>query len=52
MSSETSNYVPDPAVDRVFAASEQDWARYCSEACQHAHWAAGHKDECPCARDL
>ena len=26
--------------------------RYCSEACQRAHWAAGHKDECPCAKDL
>ena len=25
--------------------------RFCSEACQHAHWHAGHKDECPCARD-
>jgi uncharacterized protein YecA (UPF0149 family) len=24
--------------------------RYCSEACQRAHWLAGHKDECPCAR--
>ncbi|CAH0378519.1 unnamed protein product [Pelagomonas calceolata] len=26
-----------------------DWSRYCSEACQRAHWVAGHKDECPCA---
>ena len=26
-----------------------DWSRYCSETCQRAHWAAGHKDECPCA---
>ena len=26
-----------------------DWSRYCSEACQRAHWLAGHKDECPCA---
>ena len=26
--------------------------RFCSEACQRAHWAAGHKDECPCAKDL
>jgi len=22
--------------------------RFCSEACQRAHWHAGHKDECPC----
>jgi hypothetical protein len=22
--------------------------RFCSEACQRAHWLAGHKDECPC----
>ena len=22
--------------------------RFCSEACQRAHWAAGHKHECPC----
>ena len=29
-----------------------DRPRYCSEACQRAHWAAGHKDECPCAKDL
>ena len=29
-----------------------DLPRYCSEACQRAHWAAGHKDECPCAKDL
>ena len=26
-----------------------DWSRYCSEACQRAHWTVGHKDECPCA---
>ena len=26
--------------------------RFCSEACQHAHWHAGHKHECPCAKDL
>jgi hypothetical protein len=31
--------------------AREHWARYCSEACQSAHWAAGHKDECPCARD-
>ena len=29
-----------------------DRPRYCSEACQRAHWHAGHKDECPCAKDL
>ena len=29
-----------------------DLPRYCSEACQHAHWHAGHKHECPCAKDL
>ena len=29
-----------------------DLPRYCSEACQRAHWAAGHKHECPCAKDL
>ena len=29
-----------------------DLPRYCSEACQRAHWLAGHKDECPCAKDL
>ena len=29
-----------------------DLPRYCSEACQRAHWAAGHKDECPCAKGL
>ena len=28
------------------------WTRYCSEACQRAHWHASHKDECPCAKDL
>ena len=33
--------VPDPAVDRVFAASEQDWARYCSEDCLRRDYAAG-----------
>ena len=32
--------------------AREDRPRYCSEACQRAHWAAGHKDECPCARDL
>ena len=29
-----------------------DLPRYCSEACQSAHWAAGHKHECPCAKGL
>ena len=29
--------------------AREHWTRYCSEACQCAHWAAGHKDECPCA---
>ena len=29
-----------------------DLPRYCSEACQRAHWAAGHKGKCPCAEDL
>ena len=24
-----------------------DRPRYCSEACQRAHWAAGHMHECP-----
>jgi hypothetical protein len=28
-----------------------DLPRYCSEACQRAHWLAGHKDECPCVRN-
>ena len=28
-----------------------DLPRYCSEACQHAHWLAGHKDECPCVHE-
>ena len=37
---------------RHSGVAREHWARYCSEACQHAHWAAGHKDECPCARDL
>ena len=36
----------DSRVARIY------WARYCSEACQRAHWAAGHKDECPCGKDL
>ena len=29
--------------------AREHWSRYCSEACQRAHWAAGHQDECPCA---
>ena len=33
--------VPDPARDRVFAASEADWARYCSEECLRSDYAAG-----------
>ena len=28
-----------------------DLPRYCSEACQRAHWHAGHKDECPCVHN-
>ena len=28
-----------------------DLPRYCSETCQHAHWLAGHKDECPCVHN-
>jgi len=32
--------------------TREHWTRYCSEACQRAHWHAGHKDECPCAKDL
>ena len=32
--------------------AREDRPRYCSEACQRAHWAAGHKDECPCAKGL
>ena len=28
-----------------------DLPRYCSEACQRAHWAAGHKNECPCVHE-
>ena len=34
---------------RDLGVARVDWTRYCSEACQRAHWAAGHKDECPCA---
>ena len=29
--------------------AREHWTRYCSDACRRAHWAAGHKDECPCA---
>ena len=34
---------------RDSGVARADWSRYCSEACQRAHWLAGHKDECPCA---
>jgi len=37
---------------RHSGVAREHWTRYCSEACQSAHWAAGHKDECPCAKDL
>ena len=30
------------------SVARADRPRYCSEACQRAHWLAGHKDECPC----
>ena len=33
------------------SVARADRPRYCSEACQRAHWAAGHKDECPCAHN-
>ena len=36
---------------RHSGVAREHWTRYCSEACQSAHWAAGHKDECPCAKD-
>ena len=36
---------------RDSGVARKHWMRYCSEACQRAHWHAGHKDECPCARD-
>ena len=34
------------------SVARADRPRYCSEACQRAHWHAGHKDECPCAKDF
>ena len=34
---------------RCSSFAREDLPRYCSEACQRAHWVAGHKDECPCA---
>ena len=30
------------------SVARADRPRYCSEACQRAHWLAGHKNECPC----
>jgi hypothetical protein len=36
---------------RHSAVAREHWTRYCSEACQRAHWAAGHKHECPCAQN-
>ena len=33
------------------SVARADRPRYCSEACQHAHWHAGHKDKCPCAHE-
>ena len=34
------------------SVARADRPRYCSVECQRTHWAAGHKDECPCAKDL
>jgi len=34
------------------SVAREYWTRYCSVECQRTHWAAGHKDECPCAKDL
>ena len=36
---------------RDSGVARADWSRYCSEAFQRAHWAAGHKDECPCTHE-
>ena len=33
------------------SVARADRPRYCSVECQHAHWLAGHKDECPCVRN-
>ena len=33
------------------SVAREYWTRYCSVECQRAHWAAGHKDKCPCARE-
>ena len=32
---------------RNSGVARKHWMRYCSEACQRAHWHAGHKDVCP-----
>ena len=37
---------------RHSGVAREHWTRYCSVGCQRTHWAAGHKDECPCAKDL
>ena len=37
---------------RHSGVAREHWTRYCSVGCQRAHWLAGHKDECPCAKDL
>ena len=34
------------------SVARADRPRYCSVECQRIHWLAGHKDECPCAKDL
>ena len=47
----------EPEAGRKFASCELcvtrklPTTRYCSEACQRAHWLAGHKDECPCGHE-
>ena len=33
------------------SVARADRPRYCSVECQRAHWAAGHKDECPCTQE-
>ena len=32
---------------RDSGVARKHWMRYCGEACQRAHWHAGHKDVCP-----